>query len=776
MLGTVALEAIAAFLSRWVRRVRPYVESDARFADFVRASADWYWETDAEGRYTWVSAGVEPMFGRPAPWYRGRRRVELITQGAGRAAEPWRSHLEALQRREPFRDLVFRYGEGDDARWVCSAGTPYFDAAGRFLGYRGVARDISERVEAERRAGLVEERLRGALENLTELIALTDAEDRIIYVNRGFRDFNAAVAEHLQPGKPYEQHLRAGIAVGHFPDAAGREEVWLAERMAFRRNASGPVERRRQHGRWLLVADQQLPQGGIITVGLDITERKKAEEALRHSESLVRLVTESVPALIAYYSIDRVCRFANTRYAAAFGLTPGDAVGRPLRDIVGEVANAEIEARLAAAGPNDTVRYERPIGADGRTVIDVVLTPDLGPDGTPRGYFVLIADVSERREAERRLRDSEARLSALVDSAQEVIIIVDAAQCIRAFNPAAEKIFGYQARELLGGPLARLIPERFREAHRAHMAGYAATGATSRRMGEAGRVTGLRAAGTEFQADASIAQFEAGGEHFFAVMLRDVTDQVRIQRELQELNATLERRVGERTAELETALRELESFSYTVSHDLRAPARATAGFARIVDDDYGALLPDEARGLLLRIAKAGADMGAMVDGLLDMTRITRRELERQPLDLGALAAEVWRDLAAGEPGRAVEFHVTGTALCTEGDQVLLKHLLANLLDNARKYTRGRAAAEVWFGCTAEGEYFVRDNGVGFDMVYAGRLFGEFQRLHGEHEFEGHGIGLAIARRIVERHGGRIRAEAEPGKGAAFFFRLPRASS
>jgi PAS domain S-box-containing protein len=765
---------MSALISRWARRRRAYAENDARLADFVRASADWYWETDTEGRYTWVSPGVEPIFGRPAQWYLGRRRVDVITAGAGLAAEPWRSHHEALQKREPFRDLVFRYGEGDSACWVRSAGTPYYDAAGRFLGYRGVATDVSERVETERRASVVEERLRGALENLTELVSLTDAEDRIIYANRGFREFNAGVAAHLEPGERYEEHLRAGMALGYYPDAIGKEEEWLAERMALRRRSSPPVERRRQDGKWLLVTDQRLPQGGIITVGLDITERKKAEEALRRSESLVRLVTESVPALIAYYSIDRVCRFANRRYAESFGLSAETAVGKPLREIVGAAANEEIEARLAAAGPNDTVRYERAIGGEAQTVIDVALTPDVGPDGTPRGYFVLIADVSERREAERRLRDSEARLSALVDSAQEVIIIVDAAHCIRAFNPAAEKIFGYQAQEVLGGPLARLIPERFREAHRAHMAGYAASGATSRRMGEAGRVTGLRAAGTEFPADASIAQFEAGGERFSAVMLRDVTDQVRVQRELQELNATLERRVGERTAELETTLRELESFSYTVSHDLRAPARATAGFARIVDDDYGALLPDEARGLLLRIAKAGADMGAMIDGLLDMARITRRELERQPLDLGALAAEVWRDLAAAEPGRAVEFHVTGTPLRIEGDPVLLKHLLLNLLDNARKYTRGRADAEVWFGCTTEGEYFVRDNGVGFDMVHACKLFGEFQRLHGEREFEGHGIGLAIARRIVERHGGRIRAEAEPGRGAVFYFSLRRA--
>ena len=233
-------------------------------------------------------------------------------------------------------------------------------------------------------------------------------------------------------------------------------------------------------------------------------------------------------------------------------------------------------------------------------------------------------------------------------------------------------------------------------------------------------------------------------------------------------------RLARTNEELTAANKDLESFSYSISHDLRAPARAMAGLTRVVVDDYGTQLPEEGRRLLLRISKAGTDMGAMVDGLLKLSQISRAELQRRPVDLAALAADVWQDLVAAEPERRVALHLNGEVRA-RGDPVLLRNLMINLLDNARKYAQNRPDASVWLGRRSDGAYFVRDNGVGFDMAHAAKLFDAFQRLHTSPDFHGHGIGLALCKRIVDRHGGDLWAESAVGEGATFYFTLGKAA-
>ena len=237
---------------------------------------------------------------------------------------------------------------------------------------------------------------------------------------------------------------------------------------------------------------------------------------------------------------------------------------------------------------------------------------------------------------------------------------------------------------------------------------------------------------------------------------------------------SLEERVARRTSQLEVANRELESFAYSVSHDLRAPLRAIDGFARAVLEDHGERLPPEGRAYLERVCHAAERMGRLIDDLLALSRVTRREMHRRPVDLSALARAVADELAAAEPGRKVEVRIA-PGLVAEADPGLVRLLLENLLRNAWKYTRPRKRARVEFGAErgAAGAtvFYVRDNGVGFDPRHAGRLFQPFQRLHRDEEFEGTGIGLATAFRVVRRHGGRIWADAEPGRGAVFRFTL-----
>ena len=237
------------------------------------------------------------------------------------------------------------------------------------------------------------------------------------------------------------------------------------------------------------------------------------------------------------------------------------------------------------------------------------------------------------------------------------------------------------------------------------------------------------------------------------------------------LNRTLEARVAARTRELTIANQELESFAYSVSHDLRAPLRAIDGFSRLLGERYGDAIQDEGREYLARVRNATGRMGMLIESLLKMARLGRGGIKPAPLDLSRMCAEIVAELRANEPGREVAVDIA-PGLQATGDPSLVRNLLQNLVGNAWKFTRDRGDARIEVGRDGEGMFFVRDNGAGFAPEYAGKLFRPFQRLHSQEQFAGDGIGLASVKRIVERHGGAISAEGGLGTGATFRFSLP----
>jgi light-regulated signal transduction histidine kinase (bacteriophytochrome) len=255
---------------------------------------------------------------------------------------------------------------------------------------------------------------------------------------------------------------------------------------------------------------------------------------------------------------------------------------------------------------------------------------------------------------------------------------------------------------------------------------------------------------------------------------QDISEHKYAAEEIQRLNTGLERKVAERTAELLAANRELEAFSYSVSHDLRAPLRTIDGFSQAVLEDCADQLGDPGRGHLNRVRAATQHMGQLIDDLIKLARVARAEMKREVVDLSALAASVVTDLQNSLPARKLEWHIT-PGLVASGDAALLRVVLDNLFGNASKFTSQQAHARIELGAlpptAGEQAYFVRDNGVGFDMTYADKLFGAFQRLHNVSEFPGTGIGLATVQRIIHRHGGRVWAESAAGKGATFYFTL-----
>ncbi len=381
--------------------------------------------------------------------------------------------------------------------------------------------------------------------------------------------------------------------------------------------------------------------------------------------------------------------------------------------------------------------------------------------GTPVEVFGSWVDITDRRRAEETLQVSEEQFRTLAVTANDAIISADSRGDITYFNPGAERIFGYAPEEVTGKPLTVLMPERFRDAHRAGLARYLAT-REARVVGKTVELAGRKKDGTEFPLELSLASWRHGPEVAFTAIIRDITERKRGE-------DTLRRH----TAQLEAANAELDAFAYSVSHDLRAPLRGIDGFSQALLEDYADRLDGTGKDYLARVRSGSQRMATLIDDLLNLSRVTRSQMHLAAVDLSALARGIAADLQKGDPERRAEF-IIAPGLQVHADPGLMRVVLQNLLDNAWKFTGKRPHARIEVGsATHDGRpaYFVRDNGAGFDMTYVHKLFGAFQRLHGAEQFDGTGVGLATVQRVIHRHGGRVWAEAVVDGGATFYFTL-----
>jgi len=513
----------------------------------------------------------------------------------------------------------------------------------------------------------------------------------------------------------------------------------------------------------------------------DITDRKQGEEALRRSEAHKAAVLET--ALDAIVSIDEEGKVLEWNSAAAriFGYSRELAIGRELTELIVPRSNQDLQrkglARFLQTGRGRLFEHRtelmavRANGAEFPVELSITRIPGEGPPV----FTSFIRDITERRRTEEALRKSEERFRLLVEGIEDyAIYMLDLHGRITTWNAGAERIEGYRAQEIIGRRFHRFYTKEDVERKKPDQVLAVAT-AEGRFQDERWQV---RKDGTQYWASFVITALrdELGQLTGFSKIARDITKRKLAGDEIRRLNSELERRVQERTAELEVAYHEMEAFSYSISHDLRAPLIHITGFVEMLKADLGSKLDERSQRHLRTICDSTENMGRMIADLLAFSRLGRAEMHKVRFSLNDTVRDVQRDLQPLIRNRQVTIAVPVLPE-VQGDPFLIRQVLFNLLANAIKYTRPRPEAkiEVRVETSAREHLFsVRDNGVGFDMKYAGKLFGVFQRLHPASEFEGSGIGLANVRRIIQRHGGRTWAEGALDGGATIFFTLPLA--
>ena len=886
------LQIIADLCAGAMNRIRTEAElheQEERYHQIVETTLEGIWMTDIRGKTTYVNRRLAEMLGHRVVDILGREPREFMLQ-PGESGDVF-----------PFeqRDVRLRRANGSTL-WALASANPLHDGSGEFIGTLAMLTDITERKNIEEDLRESEGRFQAFMSHLPGVAFIKGADGRYLYINPAWKHiFNLGPEKVL--GRTDEEIFPADIAtkfshsdktvlstgeptqvVEEVP-SQGKARYWLSSKF---RVDGGNAE---EHF-----------VGGIA---LDITSAREAEVELHETQERFMAFMSNLPG-IAFIK-DGFSRyiFVNAAWEKQFNRRLDQVKGLQDRDLF--PASMAEEFRLS----------DLKLRSD-RTPLQVVET-FLQSDG-PHSYLVnkflipgetegedyvggIAVDITERLRTQNELRESQARSQAILASALDAIITIDQDGHILEFNPAAEQMFGYANRDIIGQDMGeKIIPMEMREQHRAGLMRCVRSG-ESRILGQRIEMTACRSDGSRFPAELTINRVEFSSQPLFTGFIRDITErkqaesalrlgeeryrvlvsatssivwsadengkvvipqptweaytgqtweqvqsdsmlkmiheedhahviarwqeakatnslfitesrhwhapsqswhycitrgvpllkedgsvrewigtiididaQKRAEFEIRNLNASLEQRVSERTAELQAVNKELESFCYSVSHDLRAPLRAIDGFSQALEEDYQSLLDNSGKNYLQRVRSATRRMAKLIDDLLELSRVTRAEINRSQVDLSQLANQVQEELQQGSRDRTVEWSIC-PGMRAYGDPRLLRIVLDNLLGNAWKFTKKSANPHIEFNLQLkDGKtvFYVRDNGAGFDMNYAGKLFGVFQRLHSATEYEGTGVGLANVQRVIYRHGGHIWAEAKPGEGATFYFTLP----
>jgi len=517
--------------------------------------------------------------------------------------------------------------------------------------------------------------------------------------------------------------------------------------------------------------------GGFIH---DLSHQAKVEHALQDTEQRLDALLHTSPDFIAVKSPDSRWIMANDAGLRMYGLECRPWQGQNdeslaklapphLADALHRCSNTD----QLAWSRREPVRYidELPlVNGSGVRHLDMLKTPIFDEHQRPKALMVIGRDITERMQAERARREADGRLLSALAGMDDLMLIVNTERVIRDHYPKpSPSRFHLNHGQLIGECMDQLLPPAAVDSLRQAQAALA----DGRGVQSFDYLVETAQDICWFNVRISLHKHLEDGDRGMTLMIRDITASRQTTNALDKLRESLEERVAQRTAELEAALIELESFSYSLSHDLRAPLRAIAGFSRLLDSDMVELLPPEGHDYLARIRSAVGRMDGLIDDMLDLARLSRKPLHRETVDITQMARRIAEELDERSPERTVIWEIA-PGLNASADPLLLHSVLDNLLGNAWKFTRNTEQALIRVYAESEGDtprFVVEDNGAGFDMVYVDKLFTAFQRLHSPRDFDGNGIGLATVERIIRRHGGHIEGESPAHGGAIFRFTL-----